>query len=160
MAETTVAKPEELRRDRRRWLVPFHSAVDAGVGLARFSAMTFGNQPIDGGNFTVTDQEFMAISVEGPNFTRFVRKYLGSREYINGIERRCLWIEVGEAAEAQNSITISSKIEGVAKFRSESTRPETAKLAGVPHLFAYRPHRDCPMTLIVPSLDSHGGVIA
>ena len=102
----------------------------------------------------MSDPEGASIASEGSDFVRFVRKYLGSREYINGIERRCLWINDGDEAEALRSLTIAAKISGVANFRSESTRPETVKLASVPHKFAYRPHRECDATLIVPSASS------
>ena len=122
--------------------------------LSHLPSMTFGNQPIDGGNFTLTDQEVEAIIAEGLEFTRFVRKYVGSREYINGIDRRCLWINDGEQTEAEKSLTILTKINGVAKFRSDSNRAETVKLAKMPHQFAYRPHQDCRATLIVPSASS------
>jgi hypothetical protein len=126
----------------------------ASKPLTGLPAMTFGNQPIDGGHFTITEEEGAAIASEGTCSIRFIRKYVGSREYINGIERRCIWINDGEQTEAMRSPTIALKVAGVGRFRSESNRPETVKLAKTPYVFAYRPHRDCAATIIVPSASS------
>src|ERR1017187_138432 len=36
MAKASIAKTVKLRGDGRRWFVPFHPAIDAGIGLAGF----------------------------------------------------------------------------------------------------------------------------
>jgi restriction-modification enzyme MmeI-like protein len=122
--------------------------------LSALPAMTFGNQPIDGGCLTVTPEERSLISTAGDRHDRFVRRYLGSREFINGISRWCLWIEDDDLDAARANTVISEKLNGVAKFRAESIRAETNKLASTPHQFAYKPHRDCTTTIIVPSASS------
>lgn len=44
VSKATVAKAEELCRDSWRGFVPFHSAIDTGVGLAGSDTMAIGNQ--------------------------------------------------------------------------------------------------------------------
>ncbi|MCW5687114.1 MAG: class I SAM-dependent DNA methyltransferase [Pseudolabrys sp.] len=122
--------------------------------ISALSTMTFGNQPIDGGHFTVLPSEREAIRKEGDEFEQFVRRYVGSREFINGIERWCLWINPEDETTAKTNGTIASKVASVAKFRAESDRAETVELARYPFQFAYRPHRECASTVVVPSASS------
>lgn len=116
--------------------------------------MTFGNQPIDGGHFTVTNSERQEIEDLSDDCSRLVYKYAGSREFINGIERLCLWIDPADEQVAGENPVIATKIANVAKFRSESDRQETVALAKTPFQFAYRPHRECDSTIVVPSASS------
>jgi hypothetical protein len=116
--------------------------------------MTFGNQPIDGGNLVVTADEKQSILAFDPNSAKYIYSYLGSREYINGIQRWCLWINPDAEKDAGKNPRIFEKVEAVKKFRSESDRKETAEKANQPFQFVYRPHQDCDITLIVPSASS------
>lgn|SRR6266850_166659 len=45
MAEAAIAETVELRRDRRRCLVPFHATVNTRIVLAAFLLMAFGAKP-------------------------------------------------------------------------------------------------------------------
>lgn len=120
-------------------------------GLPR---MTFGNQPIDGGNLVVTHAERQHILARSPDSEKFVYKYLGSREYINGIQRWCLWINPEEEGFAADNPVIRDKVESVRVFRSSSDRKETVEQAANPYQFVYRPHKECHTTVIVPSASS------
>ena len=44
VAEPSVAEAVKLRRDGGRGFVSLHAAIDAGIGLAPFLAMTLGNE--------------------------------------------------------------------------------------------------------------------
>jgi hypothetical protein len=122
--------------------------------ISLLPTMTFGNQPIDGGHFTVSNSERDEIEALGDKYARFVYRYAGSREFINGIERLCLWIDPADERVARENPIIAAKIANVAKFRSESDRQETVALAQNPFQFAYRPHRECDSTIVVPSASS------
>ena len=120
-------------------------------GLPR---LTFGNQPIDGGNFVLDGSEADQIRAESPECSKLIRRYLGSREFINGIGRFCLWIDPDQEAMASSSPTIRSKIDAVREFRLESDRAETVEQAKCPFQFVYRPHVDTGATIVVPSASS------
>jgi hypothetical protein len=122
--------------------------------VSNLQIMNFGNQPIDGGHFTISDSERDDILSVDVDFSRFVYRYIGSREFINGIQRLCLWIEPADEQKALKNQFIATKIANVAKFRSASDRPETVALASTPFQFAYRPHKECDVTIIVPSASS------
>ena len=55
-----------------------------------FPKMTFGNMAMDGGNLLLNSAEEKWIVENHPNASRFVRRILGSQEFINGEERYCL----------------------------------------------------------------------
>jgi hypothetical protein len=122
--------------------------------ISSVPSMTFGNQPIDGGNLTVSPAEKSAIERFDPSHLRFVVKYVGSREFINGISRECLWIEPSDEVIALSNPTISAKADRVRAFRLASDRRETSEQADSPLQFVYRPHQDTNATLIVPSVSS------
>ena len=122
--------------------------------ISQLPTMTFGNQPIDGGHLVVSAEEKRQIVAEGSDFEKYIYRYLGSREYINGIERWCLWINPSDETEAAKNPKILEKVEAVRQFRLGSPRKETVEQANNPFQFVYRPHKDCDVTLIVPSASS------
>lgn len=122
--------------------------------MSSVARMTFGNQPIDGGNLGVTFAEKERILKSSVYSKKFVYRYLGSREFINGIERFCLWIPPESEREALANPIISEKVEKVREFRLSSNRKETVEQAQTPAQFVYRPHKECKITIIVPSASS------
>ncbi|MFV1582650.1 MULTISPECIES: class I SAM-dependent DNA methyltransferase [unclassified Phaeobacter] len=69
---------------------------------------------------------------------RFVRRFLGSTEFINGKERFCLWIADSEVAEASECAGVRQRIESVRHDRLETTDKAVNKLAAKPHQFRER----------------------
>jgi hypothetical protein len=68
----------------------------------------------------------------------FVRRFLGSTEFINGKERFCLWISDEEVAQANSFEKVKSRIESVRLDRTETTDKAVNKLAARPHQFRER----------------------
>jgi hypothetical protein len=68
----------------------------------------------------------------------FLRRFLGSSEYINGKERYCLWIDDDELEHVNEYLNIRSRIESVKKDRLETTDRAVNKLASKPHQFRER----------------------
>jgi hypothetical protein len=54
--------------------------------------MGIGNKPIDDGNYLFTPEQKAAFLSEEPKAKEFFRRFLGAEEFINGIERWCLWL--------------------------------------------------------------------
>ncbi len=55
--------------------------------------MRCGNKPTDGGNFILTDEEKRRFLEEEPDAKKFLRRFTGSEEFINGNMRWCLWLK-------------------------------------------------------------------
>ncbi|MDR1053896.1 MAG: hypothetical protein LBL39_06935 [Planctomycetaceae bacterium] len=99
--------------------------------------INFGNQPIDGGFLLLTAEEReQAISCE-PAVEKFIRRYVGGREFINNIPRYCLWLEDADLNEFQSYQFIAQRLELVKNFRANSSRRNTRELATKAWRFAF-----------------------
>lgn len=119
----------------------------------RRPAMVFGSMPRDGGALVLTPPEREELLNTDPFAEKFVKNYLGSSEFINGVERYCLWIEGDQAQEASSSAWISQRLDRVAASRAESKAGSTAAFAMQPHRFvqiSYKPTE----SIIVPRVSS------
>ena len=96
--------------------------------------MLAGNIPRDKGNFMLSSEERDELLRNHPEASRLVRKILGSMEFINGIERSCLWIP-DELATVANSIpSIRERLLRIIEYRE--TGSERGKLGiDTPHRF-------------------------
>ena len=115
--------------------------------------MKFGNQPIDGGNLLFTAEEKANFLSEAPVASKYFRRFVGAEEFINGIERWCLWLKNAQPEELRQIPAIMSRLEKVRQFRLSSKRPATNALASTPTLFAFISHPD-GRYLLVPSVSS------
>jgi hypothetical protein len=121
--------------------------------LCTVPLMKFGNQPIDGGNLLLTEDEKKILLDESPMATRFIRRYVGSKELINGGSRYCLWLANSTPAELAQIPGIRDRLQKVRDFRLSSDRPATRELATTPTLFAFTSHQESNY-LAVPSASS------
>lgn len=69
---------------------------------------------------------------------RWIKRFLGSTEYINGKERYCLWLSDEEKDEALQHEEIRQRIDSVRKDRLETGDKSVNKLANRPHQFRER----------------------
>ena len=89
--------------------------------LGDLSLMDLGNMPYDGGNLLLTRQDFADLSLTNLQRRQLVRRIYGSREFINNLERYCLWIANDYLAEAMQVPAIKRRIEAVQAMRMNST---------------------------------------
>jgi len=120
--------------------------------LSALSEMTFGNTPIDGGLLLLSRDERDALQLTPAQQSRFVRRIVGSAEFIRGLERYCLWIEDQHVTEAQEIRPVAQRIRGVRDLRLNGGT--TARdIAERSHQFQ-RMFIGKNSTLIVPSVSS------
>jgi hypothetical protein len=104
--------------------------------------MVLGSMAKDGGHLLLSPHERYEMLAEDPSSERFVRRFVGSAEFINDIERYCLWIADAELSEARAIAPIGRRLDAVEKWRSESAAETTADYAAYPNRFkqiAYKP---------------------
>lgn len=124
----------------------------ASQPIGEQNLMTFGNTPIDGGNFLLSRAELDSMQLTPSQKRIFVRRIYGSAELIRGLERYCLWIEDRYLAEAQQIAPIAQRIEKVRSLRRNGGK--TARdIADKPHQFQ-RTYFGKQSTIIVPSVSS------
>jgi len=98
--------------------------------------MAWGSQPRDGGNFLMTTEEKKSLLRLEPEAAKWIRPFTGADEFLNGIERWCLWL-VGLPPEELNRLPeIKKRVEGVRTMRLASKAEATRRKALTPTLFA------------------------
>lgn len=115
---------------------------------ADFPHMGFGSQPIDGGNL-IFDDVNEAHGVP----SRYIKRFVGSAELIQGKSRYCLWLNEHDKDDFLKYDFISQRIELVKRFRLSSKRKDTQKLADMPWSFGFVGYRSTD-AIIVPAVSS------
>ena len=115
--------------------------------------IVYGSMPIDNNHLILTKKEADAVLAENPANAKFVRKYAGGEELLNGEERFCLWLTNVSVKELKQSKIISRRVGETKDFRSKSSRPQTLKLADTPWLFGEIRQPENQM-LVIPKVSS------
>ena len=121
--------------------------------LSEIPDLSFGSMANDGGGLILSDSEKEQLLHEDPNNIRFIRKFLGSAEFIRGLNRWCLWLVGSSLLDFSDDTFIGKRIKQVEQQRISSTREATRRLANQPHLFGEIRHRNS-QSIIVPSVSS------
>ena len=117
------------------------------------SPMYFGSKPTDGGYFFLTPEEKQVIVRKEPQSEKYIRKVLGAQEYINNVERYCLWLVGITPSELKSSPMIYERVKKVREFRLASKAESTRKFADRPTEFKQNAQPNKPY-LIVPRVSS------
>ena len=113
-----------------------------------FPVMDYGVKAVDGGNLILSTYEKDLFLNNYPNREHYIRKFIGSDEYINDKDRFCLWINDEELPEALEIKEIASRIEKVRQMRLNSRDEGARKLAQRAHQF--REHPELSECIIIP----------
>ena len=116
--------------------------------------MNFGNQPRDGGNFVISEEERAEILKKEPALEKYLHPYIGAEEFINNKKRWCLWLKGANPAELRKSRILSEKVASVREFRLSSKAKTTNGYAKVPEQFAQITQPEGADFLIVPRVSS------
>jgi len=105
--------------------------------LCNVPEMLCGNKPTDDGNFIMNDAEKAELLKTEPGASKFLRRFTGSEEFINGNMRWCLWLVDANPAELRELPKVMERVQRVKDFREKSTADPTRKSAKTPTLFFY-----------------------
>lgn len=122
--------------------------------VASLPEMFFGNMPNDGGKLLLEMSEARAAVQAGGVPAYYIRRFVGSQEFIRGIERRCIWITDATYQAAKKNVWLAGRFEEVRRSRAESTRTTTNELASVPYRFGEVRQRGEERIIIVPGVSS------
>lgn len=115
--------------------------------------MDKGNMPYDQQNLLLTPKEHEDLIKQYPQAAAILRKVVGSEEFINGIERWCLWVTDNNLGLAMGIPPIAERIEKCRKYRLTLSDAAGRKLALRPHQF--REMRETKtFSLVIPSVSS------
>lgn len=97
--------------------------------------IAFGSMPNDGGHLLLSDSDRAQLLDQEPEAASWLRSFLGSEEFINGISRWCIWLDGISPSELRKLPEISKRVAAVRAHREASEREATRKLAAFPTLF-------------------------
>ncbi len=112
-----------------------------------------GNKPIDGGNYLFTPEEKTEFIKLEPRAEKWMRRWIGAEEFINGLERWCLWLGDCPPDELRKMPEAMKRVEAVRATRLASKSPPTQKLAATPTRFHVENIPDAPY-LVIPEVSS------
>ncbi|WP_375393060.1 class I SAM-dependent DNA methyltransferase [uncultured Sphingomonas sp.] len=121
--------------------------------LTQVAPMDFGNKADDGGYLTLSPEAVDQLNLTPEQRRRFVRRFWGSSEFINGDGRYCLWIDDTDRQAAEAIPAIAERIEAVRQARLRSPDAFANKLAQRPHQFK-TPRRPSASVIVTPRVSS------
>lgn len=120
--------------------------------LCNVPRMNFGNMPLDGGYLLLSEIEKNDLIQEYPEAFPFLKKTIGSLEYINNIDRWCIWLNNIEPNSYRKIKGITNRIEKVKQFRENSIAPSTKKFSTTP--FQFRDTKLPKSYIVIPGVSS------
>ena len=121
--------------------------------LSSIGNMQSGNKPTDGGNLMLSTEEKEQIVDRSPSAARFIKRYVGSREIINGGARWCIWVEDSELDVANNIDEFYARFKKVRELRASSNGKQANDNAATPHRFVFAPHSS-HAAIAIPNVSS------
>lgn len=103
--------------------------------LTEVSPMDFGNKADDGGHLTLTASQLQEMRLGDEAKKRFIKRFYGSKEFINGEARYCIWINTEDLEDALKEPAIAKQVGLVKHSRSSSKDAYARSLASRPHQF-------------------------
>ena len=97
--------------------------------------IVFGSMPNDGGHLLLSTQARDELLIKEPKAAKWIRRFLGADEFINQLDRWCLWLPDCPALELKAMPEVMKRVALVKAVRQSSKRAATNKLADAPHLF-------------------------
>ena len=103
--------------------------------ICNVSEMIYGSKPADGGFLLLSEEGKEELIKENPLAQKWIRPFLGSREFITGEKRWCLWLVDASPNELRKCKLIMDRIDNVRNFRLHSKAASTKKASNIPTLF-------------------------
>lgn len=122
--------------------------------LSNLLPMDYGNKPTDGGFLILSPEEAATLSSDYPESRGYIKKYVGSDEFINSGERYCIWVPDDRLDHARSIPELSQRFDMVMDFRLKSKAKSTRDFA--PYSWRFRQIQGAPQhhSIIVPAVFS------
>lgn len=152
IGERTIAKADHINAYLRDldelWLYRQPGSLFGLPPLKR------GSQPTDDGELIVDNETYAQLKELDPVAVRFIKSYLGAKEFLDKIPRYCLWIKDSELQAARQSPFVRDRLQKVATFRAKPSNSDVCQsFADRPHRFVQPAHQDSD-SIIFPAFTS------
>lgn len=115
--------------------------------------MPKGNMPYDSQHLLLDKYAKDELLEYSPNASKFLKRIVGSDEFISNIERWCIWVPDQDLDEANSIPAIKERIDRVREFRLSKSDKGAQKLGLRPHQFREFRSSDS-QTLVIPAVSS------
>ena len=120
---------------------------------ATMPKMSKGSQPTDGGYLLLSEEERKDLIKTYPESEEFIKRFIGSDDFINNKFRYCLWLKGVSPSKYRKISPIMERISQVAETRKKSPTKSVQKDAETPMLFTQIRQPDSDY-LAVPEVSS------
>ena len=97
--------------------------------------VSFGSMPRDGKHLLVSAAQYADVAAD-PVAARYLRRFVGADELVNGKERWCLWMaDEFDPDDITRSPVLRKRLAAVKEMREDSKADTTREWAKSPHLF-------------------------
>ena len=103
--------------------------------ISNVPSIVRGSQATDNGLFLFTKEEMLEFVQKEPNAKQYVKRFMMGKEFINNIERYCLWMPDISPKELKSMPLLYQRVQEVKEFRENSKNIQTRKSAQVPWRF-------------------------
>lgn len=136
------------------YLIPGSETVvdQAFESISDLAPMLTGNSPYDGGQLIIDASQKAELLQRHPDASQIIKPLYGSKDYLNGEQRYCLWIDELNLASANAIPEVQQRIQNVAVFRQQGGQVART-LAHRPYSFRYT-HRATSHVIISPRVSS------
>lgn len=138
------------------YLVPAANVIveKSSKPLCNQAEMNFGNKPVDGGHLLLTADEVDDLKLTPSQKGQYIRRIYGSAEFIRGQQRYCLWINDGQAEEANRIPQLTTRIDAVRQMRLASPKEATNQTAETAYKFGEVRQTGTETVVIIPRVSS------
>jgi len=117
--------------------------------LSKFPIMIKGSSPSDDGNLLFEIQEKNSLVTDTPIANKFLKKYIGAKEFMNNTYRYCFHITTEAEYKAASKIKpLKQRFDKVKAFRLKSKKVATKKKASTPYFFDEDKHHNGEFILV------------
>lgn len=120
--------------------------------LCNVPEMTTGNRPADGGHLIIEAADYDTFIAEEPQAAPYIKRLVGSTEFINNKKRWCLWLVGVSPAELRKLPKVLERIERCRQDRLNAPDAGRRKLADTPTLF--RETSNPESAILIPKVSS------
>lgn len=104
--------------------------------ICRVLPMVNGSKPTDGGYLILSKEERASLLVREPASAEWIKPFAMGEEFINGVERYCLWLVNCPPHILRSMPFVMQRVEAVKAMRLNSAKIPTREMAAYPSIFA------------------------
>ena len=125
----------------------------ASKPISRLPKMQLGDMAKDGGELFLNEEEKNKLINDYPNGKKYIKELIGAKEFLNGFQKWCLWIEDEDIKEALDIPFIADRLLKVSAIRRASPKIATQNFGDFPHRFVERRFEE-KTKILIPTVSS------